>query len=251
METEAELEKLTKTMKAFQPTPPPRTVKLSKNHSKTIGLLKYVILQISRQISFGSAQTGSVSHAKKLFETKKLDEEVENLTESNNHPTITSSPFRPLYTPTNGSSTRATPQSMRRRSPSPVVTGNVSRARMRFESGGSVKSSATPTPLVEQPNHQTLPRTFRVNVSSQQSYQPSSNSEKSAINRFLSGSTPGGTSGSSKMAGISGSTTSINHQPTYFAPVENNFLLPSRRKYESNVESAAKFLTETLPNYPG
>lgn len=40
METEAELEKLTKTMKAFQPTPPPRTVKLSKNHSKTIGFAK-------------------------------------------------------------------------------------------------------------------------------------------------------------------------------------------------------------------
>ena len=206
--------------------------------------------QFSRQISFGSAQTGSVSHAKKLFETKKLDEEVENLINTNNHPTITSSPFRPLYTPTNGSSTRATPQSMRRRSPSPVVTGNVSRARMRFESGGSVKSSATPTPLVDGPNHQTLPRTFRVNVSSgqQQSYQPSSNSEKSAINRFLSGSTSGGTN-SSKMVGLGGSATSINHQPTYFAPVENNF--PSRRKYESNVESAAKFLTETLPNYPG
>ena len=40
METEAELDKLTKTMKAFQPTPPPRTVKLSKNHSKTIGFAK-------------------------------------------------------------------------------------------------------------------------------------------------------------------------------------------------------------------
>ena len=137
---------------------------------------------------------------------------------------------------------------MRRRSPSPVVTGNVSRARMRFESGGSVKSSATPIPLVE-PNHQTLPRTFRVN--SQQS-QPSSNSEKSAINRFLSGSNTSmvgvGTSSGTKMVG---GFASGNHQPSFFTPsvVENNF--PRARKYESNVESAAKFLTETLPNYSG
>lgn len=208
----------------------------------------FLTLQFSRQISFGSAQTGSVSHAKKLFE-KKLDEEVENLTDTNNHPTITSSPFRPLYTPTNGSSTRATPLSMRRRSPSPVVTGNVSRARMRFESGGSVKSSATPIPLVE-PNHQTLPRTFRVN--SQQS-QPSSNSEKSAINRFLSGSNTSvvGVGISSSGTKMVGGFASSNHQPSFFTPsvVENNF--PRARKYESNVESAAKFLTETLPNYSG
>ena len=73
---------------------------------------------------------------------------------------------------------------MRRRSPSPVVTGNVSRARMRFESGGSIKNNKTsPSPVPsgigwgpgtrnpENPElgyepltssqHQTLPRTFR------------------------------------------------------------------------------------------
>ena len=51
-------------------------------------------------------------------------------------------------TPTNSNSTRVTPLSMRRRSPSPVVTGNVSRARMRFESGGSVKNNKTsPSPV--------------------------------------------------------------------------------------------------------
>ena len=104
--------------------------------------------QFTRQISFGSAQTGSVSQAKKLFETKKCDEEVENLTNNQQHHQYTNpsyrpqaSPFRPLQyptgTPLNPPSTRVTPLSMRRRSPSPVVTGNVSRARMRFESGGS------------------------------------------------------------------------------------------------------------------
>ena len=37
METEAELDKLTKTMKAFQPTPPPRTVNtLFENHPKCL-----------------------------------------------------------------------------------------------------------------------------------------------------------------------------------------------------------------------
>ena len=215
METEAELEKLTNTMKAFQkqPAPPPR--------------------QHSRQISFGSAQTGSVSHTKKLFE-KKLDEEVENLTNTNSNPNF-GSPFRPMYTPTNvgytptnvplgytpTSSTRATPLSMRRRSPSPVVTGNVSRARMRFESGGSVKSSATPTPI-EPLSHQTLPRTFRMNSQSM---------EKSTINRFLSGS-------SNKMS-------TLNSTP-YFTPLENNY---QRKNF--NVDSAAKFLTETLPSYSG
>ena len=210
METEAELEKLTNTMKAFQkqPVAPPR--------------------QFSRQISFGSAQTGNVSHAKRVFE-KKLDEEVENLTlENPNY-----SPFRPLYTPTNGgggSSTRATPLSMRRRSPSPVVTGNVSRARMRFESGGSVKSSATPTPI-EPLSHQTLPRTFRMSQNSQ-------NLEKSAINRFLSGST-------NKISNSTLNSTSTQNSTHYFTPLENY----QRRNY--NVDSAAKFLTETLPSYSG
>ena len=116
--------------------------------------------QFTRQISFGSAQTGSVTQAKKLFEMKKCDqnssqifgqncdEEVENLTNNHQQQQYTNpsyrpqaSPFRPLQyptgTPLNPPSTRVTPLSMRRRSPSPVVTGNVSRARMRFESGGS------------------------------------------------------------------------------------------------------------------
>ena len=116
--------------------------------------------QFTRQISFGSAQTGSVTQAKKLFEMKKCDqnssqifgqncdEEVENLTNNHQQQQYTNpsyrpqaSPFRPLQyptgTPLNPPLTRVTPLSMRRRSPSPVVTGNVSRARMRFESGGS------------------------------------------------------------------------------------------------------------------
>ena len=117
-------------------------------------------------------------------------------------------------TPTN--STRATPThamplSMRRRSPSPVVTGNVSRARMRFESGGSVKNNKTsPSPVpsgfeisskysltglepLTSSQHQTLPRTFRFmnnnhnnNTSSMDTiYRPDT---KTTINKFLSGS---------------------------------------------------------------
>ena len=99
---------------------------------------------------------------------------------------------------------------MRRRSPSPVVTGNVSRARMRFESGGSVKNNKTsPSPVpsgfeisskysltglepLTSSQHQTLPRTFRFmnnnqnNTSSMDTiYRPDT---KTTINKFLSGS---------------------------------------------------------------
>ena len=102
------------------------------------------------------------------------------------------------------------PLSMRRRSPSPVVTGNVSRARMRFESGGSVKNNKTsPSPVpsgfeisskysltglepLTSSQHQTLPRTFRFmnnnhnNTSSMDTiYRPDT---KTTINKFLSGS---------------------------------------------------------------
>ena len=131
---------------------------------KLLNMYFHFFFQFTRQISFGSAQTGSVTQAKKLFETKKCDqnssqifgqncdEEVENLTNNQQQIQYTTnpsympqaSPFRPLCTPQypigtplNPPSTRVTPLSMRRRSPSPVVTGNVSRARMRFESGGS------------------------------------------------------------------------------------------------------------------
>lgn len=201
----------------------------------------------SQKISFGSAQTGNVSQAKKLFE-KKCDEEVENLFQQNNlvqNPSYYPQQYqsRPsLVTPTNSSSTRATPLSMRRRSPSPVVTGNVSRARMRFESGGSVKNSTTPLSHLEPTehlanNHATLPKTFRWNNSPA----PSA-AEKSAVNRFLSGS----------------SNTLSNHSPT--PPSWPNYkaqhsmvgfdspLMGPRKRFES-MESAAKFLTETLkPN---
>lgn len=132
---------------------------------------------------------------------------------------------------------------MRRRSPSPVVTGNVSRARMRFESGGSVKT--TPLSHLENTeqftsnNHQTLPRTFRWNNSN---CMLTSTNEKSAINRFLSGS----------------SNALSNHSPTppswtnYKAQHQQNMvgfdspLLGPRKRFES-MESAAKFLSETLP----
>ena len=80
---------------------------------------------------------------------------------------------------------------MRRRSPSPVVTGNVSRARMRFESGGSVKNNKTspsPVPSGFEPmscQHQTLPRTFRfMNSNHNNGYLES----RTTVNRFLSGS---------------------------------------------------------------
>ena len=91
-------------------------------------------------------------------------------------------------TPTN--STRVTPLSMRRRSPSPVVTAQVSRARMRFESGGSVKNNKTSPSLVAglEPltsQHQTLPRTFRF---MNNNCNNSSMDTKATINRFLSGS---------------------------------------------------------------
>jgi hypothetical protein len=154
----------------------------------------YFTLQFLRQISFGSAQTGSVHQAKKVFE-KKLDEEVEIYLTNNSNPIFNpilnpgsfpgirtfSSPFRPVNRNTPVSSSAATPLSMRRRSPSPVHTGNVSRARMRFESGESVTSggrtrmrfesgseirdSYSAASAVLQPlnNHQTLPRTFRLN----------------------------------------------------------------------------------------
>ena len=93
-------------------------------------------------------------------------------------------------TPTNTNSTRATPLSLRKRSPSPVVTGNVSRARMRFESGGSIKNNKTstsPVPLGFEPlssQHQTLPRTFRfINNNFNSSLE-----SKTTINKILSGS---------------------------------------------------------------
>ena len=146
------------------------------------GLQSY--FQYSKSIHFGSAQTGSVISAKKVFE-KRCDEEVENLTSFNNiyHNSLQHSRIANHST---SNSNRGTPLSTtRRRSPSPVVTGNVSRARQRFESGGSLKN-ASPYPITtlaskdatesETLQHQTLPRTFRWN----------SLENPTEVNRFLS-----------------------------------------------------------------
>ena len=142
-------------------------------------------------MSFGSANTGSVVNAKKMFE-KKLDEEVENLTSASANPGFHthhfSSPFRSILstTPT------AALTSVRRRSPSPVRTGNVSRARMRFESGDQPKQEPA---FAMQPlsNNQTLPRTFRPHQMSPKP-RPAApapappNPLTSSINRILTGS---------------------------------------------------------------
>ena len=152
--------------------------------------------------------------------------------------------FRPLTgTPSNPPSTRVTPLSMRRRSPSPVVTGNVSRCRMRFESGGNSSTTgrirfesggATPgglggasTPVLRPETHsnnQTLPRTFRWNSNG------GSCSDRSAVNRFLSGT---------------------NSSPTPWRPQQKyscDSPYQKRRLEVHSVEGAAKFLTETLPS---
>jgi len=51
---------------------------------------------------------------------------------------------------------------MRRRSPSPVCTGNVSRVRSRFESGGSTISSQPRVTPATSVTNQTLPKTFKL-----------------------------------------------------------------------------------------
>ena len=60
----------------------------------------------------------------------------------------------------------APPPSIRRRSPSPVCTGNVSRVRSRFESGSSVTSNpsraAPPSTASSTSSNQTLPKTFKL-----------------------------------------------------------------------------------------
>ena len=188
-----------------------------------------------------------------MFE-KKCDEEVENLTSNDQHgllfnnpgfrPLHNYSPFRPLTgTPSNPPSTRVTPLSMRRRSPSPVVTGNVTRARMRFESGGNSSTTGrtrfesggtggTSTPISRSgfeshSNNQTLPRTFRWNSRENVG-------SHSTINRFLSGT---------------------NCSPMPWKPSSSKNLCDSpyqRRRLDNNhVEGAAKFLSETLPNNTG
>ena len=142
---------------------------------------------------------------------------------------------------------------MRRRSPSPVVTGNVSRARMRFESGGSIKNNKTSPspvpsgfePLTPSHQHQTLPRTFRF---MNNNYNNSGLDTKTTVNRFLS-------SGNGYLNNISNNNNNIHSSPTPWkqpgtaSTAESPILTPRHRRLEmSTVESAAKFLTETLPN---
>ena len=89
--------------------------------------------------------------------------------------------------------------------------------------------------------HQTLPRTFRWTNSN------NSSAEKSAINRFLSGNN---CNNSPVVMNSWGSNNRLQQtfQPVLMTGLESPLLAP-RRRFE-NVESAAKFLTETLPTTP-
>ena len=137
--------------------------------------------------------------------------------------------------------------------------------RSRFESGGG---GGTNTPISRnlETNNQTLPRTFRWNHTSNhltstptptligqsligvasatgsQSQLPTS--EKSTINRFLSGS------GTNTPICTSRNLVEINSSPMPWKSSSTNFCdspYQQRRRLDNSVESAAKFLTEALP----
>ena len=137
--------------------------------------------------------------------------------------------------------------------------------RSRFESGGG---GGTNTPISRnlETNNQTLPRTFRWNNTSNhststptptligqsligaagatgsQSQLPTS--EKSTINRFLSGS------GTNTPISTSRNLVEINSSPMPWKSSSTNFCdspYQQRRRLDNSVESAAKFLTEALP----
>ena len=132
--------------------------------------------------------------------------------------------------------------------------------RSRFESGGG---GGTNTPISRnlETNNQTLPRTFRWNntnnhatitptmtpligatAGGSQSQLPTS--EKSTINRFLSGS------GTNTPICTSRNLVEINSSPMPWKSSLTNFCdspYQQRRRLDNSVESAAKFLTEALP----
>ena len=88
--------------------------------------------------------------------------------------------------------------SMRRRSPSPVCTGNVSRVRSRFESGGSaIPSQPRVTAASSSISNQTLPKTFKLRESINPAEFGRFKPATTGINRF-GGSTNHINEGSSK-----------------------------------------------------
>ena len=139
--------------------------------------------------------------------------------------------------------------------------------RSRFVSGDctpSAQGGGTNTPISRnlETNNQTLPRTFRWNntnnhatitptltpligaaAGGSQSQLPTS--EKSTINRFLSGG-----SGTNTPISQSRNLVEINSSPMPWKSSSTNFCdspYQQRRRLDNSVESAAKFLTEALP----
>ena len=104
---------------------------------------------------FSTAQTGSVNMVKSKFEKKSVTPVSTPLLGPRQK---SATPFRTARSP---SPTTQPISTLRRRSPSPVKTGNVNRVRSRFESGGSSTSSQNGSSTT---TNQTLPKTFKSGV---------------------------------------------------------------------------------------
>ena len=124
--------------------------------------------QIHSRGVFSSAQTGSVNFVKSRFERKSVTPSSTPLLGPRQK---SATPFRNARSP----SPTLPISTLRRRSPSPVNTGNVNRVKNRFESGGGVcggqgadkyqiaagKELSSSQQQLSSLN-QTLPKTFKV-----------------------------------------------------------------------------------------